>query len=435
MLTGQKNEEQYQKTYAEYNRQLSNYESAVSSYEKERIAVQDDIEDIYFYLDQSVLVKIDPYKEAFASMDLVFNVDEKDYSVELTDKVTVKNDAVEQILGEYISYLINVISFEELEEEYSLEDRFIRELVTFSYDSTKRSLSVFVKHYSLDDAEKILDFIISDLQKQQTIFNKNLPEHSFTVINKNVRERVDNQLITSINQEKTNVNVTVLNSIYVDRLKTVKALEDRISEIDNSLNELNVNVPKSVEEAESRGIVLFAIIGLIAGTMMALLYYAIPLLLGGRVLDKEDLERIFNMQLLAAFPRRKKKAILFDHLANKILCADFDLSQEEVCQVYKKEIRRLSAGNKGNILLAVGSDVDKNDVAEFASTIKILDQRYNHTLVSIFGNNLDTQKAIETCDYVVILAKSGKTSLSSLQNIVTKVKQYEKTVLGAILYY
>ena len=77
----QKNEEQYEKSYTEYHRQLSNYESAIATYEKERNAVQTDITDIYSYIDQSILVKIDPYQEAYATADVLFDVQEDNYSL------------------------------------------------------------------------------------------------------------------------------------------------------------------------------------------------------------------------------------------------------------------------------------------------------------------------------------------------------------------
>ena len=431
----QKDEIEIEKTYAEYHRQLTNYKSSISTYEKERDAVQADITDIYNYIDQSVLVKINPYQEAFATADLLFDVQDEGYSLDLADSITIKNDGVERVLGSYISFLSNRISYDPLMQEYDLADRYIRELVGFSSDSAKRSISLSVRHVSQADAERILDYVISRLEQEQPTFSKDLPKHSFCVINKNVRERVDNGLITSINQEKTNVTTTVLNSIYMDRTKTVAALEERIEEIDNALEILKKEEPQRVEVAESTGILKFALIGLIGGVFLALCVLVIPLVLGGKVLDKDELVKSIGLSLLAAFPHRKKKGLYLDRLADHMLSADTGITEDEVYTVAVKEIDRVLEGKKGNILIAAGDNLKSATLQALLEGLSKQNDGNHYLLADHFGNNLSTQQAMETCDKVVVAIGTGKTTMESVKNIVEKASQYKKEVIGMILYY
>ena len=112
-----KNDVQYQKSYAEYLRQRSNYQSTINTYERERIAVQADIDDIYAYLDNSVLAKINPYQEAYATADLQFEIVNSNYAIDLSDQLSVRNDEADRILGAYTSYLSSSISYQVLAEK------------------------------------------------------------------------------------------------------------------------------------------------------------------------------------------------------------------------------------------------------------------------------------------------------------------------------
>ena len=435
MFRIQKDEEQYEKSFVEYKRQLANYESSISTYEKERDAVQADITAIYKYIDKSVLVTINPYQEAYATADLLFDVEDNKYSLNFAQSVTIKNDGVEQVLGAYTSYLTNSISYEPLMQEYDLADRYIRELVGFSSDSSKRSISLSVRHVSQSDAEKILDYVISRLQQSEPTLSKDLPKHSFTVINKTVRDRVDNSLTTSINQEKSNASTTVLNSIYVDSTKTITALEARIEEIDSALETLEKEEPLRVEIAESTGIIKYALIGMFGGIVLTVFLFAVPLLLGGKVLDKDELGRSFGLSLLAAFPHRKKKGFYLDRLADHMLAADSGITDDEVYTVASKEINRVLEGKKENVLLAAGDNMKPASLQSLLEGLSKQNDGNHYLLADHFGNNLSTQQAMENCDKVVVAIGTGRTTMESVKNIVEKAGQYKKEVIGMILYY
>ena len=427
----QKDDEAYEKSYAEYIRQLSNYNEAVNAYEREREAVQTDIEDIYSYIEQSVLLKINPYKEAYATADLLFDEDDDAYSLILGDKLSVKNEKSDRLVGIYTSFLDNGISYQEIAEDYGTEDRFIRELVGYVQVPENGNLRIFVRHTNQENAGVILDYVLDKIAEQKESAAGEMPEHNYTVINKAVRERVDTQLITQVEELRAGTSVVRnVNSLYSKQLALVDDFNTRIETIDTKLEELVE--PRSVEEDTERGILKFALLGLVGGIILGAILRLLRLMLGGKLLDRQPLMLRFGLRLLAAFPHGGRS--VFNRIADRLLVAETGLSQEEVHTVAINSIHRLTENKKSNILIAAGREMKEDACRALRDGLAEKDPTDTYQLVPAFGNNLHTQQALEACDYVVMLAQIGKTRQGSIGHIMNITEQYGKPVMGVILY-
>lgn len=426
-----KDDEAYEKSYEEYYRQLSNYNEAVSAYDRERKAVQADIEDIYSYIEQSVLLKINPYKEAYATADLLFDEDDDAYSLILGDKLSVKNEKADRLVGIYMSFLENGISYQEIAERFGTEDRFIRELVGFVQVPENGNLRIFVRHTNQENAGIILDYVLEKIAEQRENAADEIPEHSYAIINKAVRERVDTSLITQVEELRSGTAVVRnVNSLYSKQLALVDDFNARIEAIDEKME--NLTEPVSVETGTQRGILTFAVIGLIGGVLLGAILRALRLMLGGKLLDRQPLMLRFGLRLLAAFPHGGRS--VFNRLADRLLVAETGLSQDEVYTVAVNSIRRWTEDKKSSILLAAGREMKEEVCRALRDGLAEKDQTDSYQLVQAFGNNLHTQQALETCDYVVLLAQIGKTRQESIEHILNITEQYGKTVMGVILY-
>ena len=425
-------EEANEEALLEYNWELKNYNEALNSYKRERAAVQADIDDIYNYIDQSMLLKINPYKEAYATADLLFDVEDEGYSVALGDKVLLKNMGSDRVLGAYKSFLDNSISYKKIAAEYGIEDRFVRELV--SYDSSQESngtLRVYVRHTDQKEAMRILDYVLAMIEKQKDSFAKNTPEHSYTVINKSVRERVDTGLVTAIEELKSGTTVVKnVNSLYSRQLDKVDEYNVRLKEINEKIESLSE--PLSVEAGQQRGILKFALLGFLGGLVLGVILRALRLIMGGKLLDRQPLMQSFGLHLLAAFPHGKND--VFNRLADRILVAETGLTPDEAQIVAVNSIRRITGNERQSILLAAGKEMNVTACRALRDGLSEKDSRNTYTLVSAFGNNLHTQQGLEESDGVILLAEISKTRQETIANIMHLAKQYGKSILGVLLF-
>ena len=430
MHRSQRDEEGYEKAVEEYERQFANYESAVESYEKERDAIQADIDDIYGYIDQSILLKINPYKEAFATADLMFDVKNESYSVVLSKELSVRNDEADPVLGAYTSFLDNAISYTEIAEKYGTEDRYIRELVQYKATPENGNLNISVKHTDQEAARDILDYVLDKIDEQKSTFEDNLPKHSFTIINKAVRENVDITLVTAVDELRAGTTIAYnVNSLYSKQLNKVDEYKERIATIDETM--ANLSAPKEIEVSTRNGIIKYGLIGLIGGLILGIIILWIHNVSGGKLLDRQPIVTHFGLPLLAAFPHGKGP---FNRKADRILGAESGLSQDEVHTVAVNSIHRMAEKENNNILLAVGTEIKEKKYRALQEGLAAKDPANTYVVVPSFGNNLHTQQALDACDYVVLLAEIAKTKEDSIANMMNIAAQYDKLVMGVILY-
>lgn len=423
--------EAMEKAVTEYNRQLANYEQEVNVYERERASILADIEGVYDYVENSVLLKIDPYEEAYASADLLFESDEDIYSVVLSDKLSLKNGNASRILGMYTSFLDNTISYEELAGKYGTDEALIRELVGYNAIPENNSLRIFVRHTDQADAEAIMDYVLEKIAEQKESYEGEVPEHNYTVINKGVRKRVDYSMMASVEELKSGTNVAKrVNSLYSTQLAKIEEFNTRIKEIDDKLK--SIVRPMSVEAGNQRGILKFALIGFLGGLVLGVIFRILRLFMSGKLLDRQPLMLRFGLRLLAAFPHGKSD--IFNRLADRMLVAEKGLTQDEVQTVAVNSIRRVVKDQKHSILIAAGREMKENWCRALQEGLSQKDPGNTYVLVPAFGNNLHTQQALESCDYVVMTAEIANTRQETIANMLSITEQYGKQILGVILY-
>ena len=157
--------------------------------------------------------------------------------------------------------------------------------------------------------------------------------------------------------------------------------------------------------------------------------------MGGKVLNKKDPERVAGLLLLGAFPHRKKKRLLLDRLADRMLAADADLTDEEVCAVTLREIKRISDSMEETVLVIAGDNLTVDSLQILVNGLSKQDNSNQYLLVDTFGHNLITQQALDDCDSIIVAIGAGKTTMDSVKGIVSKALQYKKKVLGMVMYY
>lgn len=420
-----------EKAFAEYNRALKNYNDTITAYEKERAAIQADIDDIYNYLEKSILLKINPYKEAIASADVLLEEDSQTDALIFGDKISLKNEKADKLLGIYTSFLNNGISYKDIAEKYETEDRYIRELVGFEQVPENGILHIFVRHTDQDIAMEILKYILTKIEEQKNSFSDEVPEHNYTVINLAARERVDTGLITQVEELRSGTSVIRnTNSLYSKQLALVDDFNARIELIDDKVKQLSK--PISVEADTQLGILKFAALGFLGGVILYIILLALRLIIGRKLLDRQPLMLRFNLRMLAAFPHNKRN--VFDRLADRLLVSETGLTQEEVYKVALNSIRRITGNEKKNILIAAGKEIKGDVCRALQEGLASKDSVNTYTLVPAFGNNLHTQQALEECDYVVILAEIARTRQEAIANVLSLTEQYGKIALGVVLY-
>lgn len=419
-----------------YERSLANYEGTVGVYKASLEAAQTELDECFDYQQNSILMKIDPYKEAAASADLVIVAkDVSNTSTVLTNnELKVKDNSVDQLIQAYSSFLDYGISYQNLADQYGIKERYIRELMWKDLLSANGQIRVVVRHVDKAAAEEILEYILTAVMEQKKEFDTELPAHDLLIINKSVINRVDTGLM-STTEDLLNGTVKTgnqyINASYVAQIARINALNTRIEEIEKSMGGLVA--PSNPTKSMIKNCLKFALLGLFAGLFLSAAWLAFMSVLTNRILDREQFSTLFRLPLLAEFPCDSKNP--FNRLADGLLGVDASINPEDVKRVIANSIKKKTKNKTGKILIGAGREI-KGGVAEsLAADLQILDPSNTYKALHGFGNNPLTQDALDESDYVILLSQINKTKNDTVSGILDVARQYIKPVLGTVLYY
>lgn len=150
----------YEENMVEYREAQNKRDTDVQSYnqqlrdnERSQQTVQFNIDNAEEYMEKSVLNSIDPYNVYNARADLYVTTDYK-----IMPGMDYQNpDYTSSVLSAYTSLLTNHEAISAIAEQFNMEERYMRELVSVWGDNSTRLLSISINAASEEDATAILD--------------------------------------------------------------------------------------------------------------------------------------------------------------------------------------------------------------------------------------------------------------------------------------
>ena len=163
----------YESELAEYNRKKESYEAAKQQYsldiannEKSQRDTEYAIQKAQEYAENSVLNQLDPYNVRVAQADLYVTT-----NYQIQPGMAYQNpDRTDSVLSAYASLLGNSSTLSEVAQQFNMQERYLRELVTISSDPDTHLLAITV----MSSSEQTSSNILAALLEQVNAMNANI---------------------------------------------------------------------------------------------------------------------------------------------------------------------------------------------------------------------------------------------------------------------
>ncbi len=297
------------------NKEASSEEVAVdTSLDKEEqaavnnvLVAQANMDEQQNYVDNSVLMQIDPFDES--TVVLQYHVDVPDGE----DAEMYSQD----LMKSYEGYINNgALAASIVDEGYPLEVQYLGELLSYASDfeteedsdaavtgvavPTSTTFDLKIIQVDEDAAEELADLIVKDLESYTKVLDDSVGEHNLVLVDRSYSRVVDNSLRT----------------YKYDRINSISTMEERIEELETDLSSTQLEYLQQREDqkesaaadnAEETGASAassvhisgrYIVLGAVIGLILALLYIILAYVLRGRINTANDIRYLYNLRVL-----------------------------------------------------------------------------------------------------------------------------------------
>lgn len=368
--------------------------------------LEEQIEKMDQYLENSIYHSIDPYNKGVGSV--LFYVD-TGYEVNPNLSYQTPNPTKDVIMAYKSLYRYDE---EILQQIYELmgkkvDKKYILELIKVENEESN-IVSITVAY---EDAQVALNIARYIYQASEEKIRESVIEHTTRVLSSNAGYEIDDAMYE--NQMKNETTLEELRTSLEEKSKDLKALtEAEVSVETNTGVSLVAMVKKGV---------LFGIVGLVLGLIVGAVVVFVLTVLEEKIQNVSDAER-FGLPLLGIVPSKDKKHIFAKWIQK--LEGDPAVGYEEAASLVAANLA-LMIGKEKALLVSTGRKSFATDLAN-----SLGDQ------AEFCGNILQDAAAVETLknfESIVLVEERGTASLSQVKEEIDRLKALNKTVVGIVL--
>ena len=228
-----------QKTYeselAEYNRKKESYEAAKQQYsldiannEKSQHDTEYAIQNAQEYAENSVWNNLDPYNVRVAQADLYVTTN---YQIQ-PGMAYQDPDRTDSVLSAYASLLGNSSTLSEVAQQFNMQERYLRELVTVEADPDTHLLAITVMSSSEQTSSDILAALLEQVNAMDANITASVGSHTISVIAQSSYSTVSTELRDAQTENSQNLLSlqTQIDQLQQSRTRLDQNFEDTAKE-------------------------------------------------------------------------------------------------------------------------------------------------------------------------------------------------------------
>ena len=296
----------YESELAEYNRKKESYEAAKQQYsldiannEKSQRDTEYAIQKAQEYAENSVWNNLDPYNVWVAQADLYVTT-----NYQIQPGMAYQNpDRTDSVLSAYASLLGNSSTLSEVAQQFNMQERYLRELVTISSDPDTHLLAITVMSSSEQTSSNILTALLEQVN----------------AMNANITASVGSHTISVIAQSSYSTVSTDLRDAQTENGQNLLSLQTQIDQLQQSRTRLDSNFEDTTKEWESTeepvlqstrissAVLKFGLIGLLVGIVLVCGAGTVQFLVQGKVYSGKELRDTCRLPLLGTLASGKTR--------------------------------------------------------------------------------------------------------------------------------
>ena len=374
------------------------------------------------YNADSILMKINPYREFNASLQLYIATD-----YQIVPELTYQNiDLSNRILQSYLTYMVNGDMYQYILDHLSqpVELRYLKEILSITPDYDNRMISLNVQNVDEEGCEEILTLAQEGiLAKQPGIVNA-IGEHELNTVNQSVYESVNLELDE---WQKANIQYVSELSIRLQEKGEEYAKWERSPE------------PQKEYTAASilRNSIKTMILGFLAGAVLAAIFIAFCYIMSDKLQDADNLKNRYGLRVIAQVPKVHKKRVWvgFDRLFARM--GGLPLYERDAAALAKVAAQSVMAELMAMETLKDGTIAFTGNVAleEMKKLIVEMEWGDSCTVKCVHNilNNPSAVPEIMNAEYIVLIEKQEESSYTQITRELSELAAWKKKVLGFVV--
>ena len=431
--------EEIQKAEENFAREITAFHATGETLQREIENLEETQAERESYNGTSILMKINPYREFNASLQLYVATD-----YQIVPELTYQNiDLSNRILRSYITYMVNGDMYQYILNHLSqpMELRYLKELLTISADYDNRMVTLNVRHVDAQACEEILNYALEGIMAKQPEIVALVGEHDLNAVNQSVYEAVNLDLDS---WQKSNIQYVSDLSIRLQEKAEQFAEWERTPE------------PRKEYTTERivKNSVKMMILGFLIGAVLAAVFIAFQYIMSDKLQDAKDLKNRFGLRVIAQVPKVHGKRVWvgFDRLfarmgglllkesdaaqlavlAAQSVCAELEACNAEKTRENAEIPQNLSARGSYNVKLAFTGNITVEEIQKLLSGMKWKEGYSIQSIPNILRDPAAVPAVMEA-DYVVLVEKQEESTYTEIERELEELAAWKKTVLGVIV--
>lgn len=363
-------------------------------------AAQAQLDNQQRYVADSVLMNMDPYHVYMAKLELTVL---SDFRIQ-PDKSFQDPDLTEALLFAYKTQFDSDLVLGAIAQQLQLENRYLQELMVLKVESSAKSLSISVRCKDEAMAEAVLEGFRGQLELIQTQVTRLVGEHTLSVVNDSINQRVDSALAERQTAEKNRVT----------------ELEDELALAQGNL--LGLSAPGAGGVSYKKALI-YAIIGLIGGAGIVACVEWVKHLAGGKVYSQRTLRNKTGIKILGCAPAGSCKCPL-DNWLRKLEGRSMDEARMAVVAAGVAN----HCGQKKLLVTGGAGEEGRGRLLEALRQAGVMAWDGGSLLRSA-----EAMKALPEYDLVLLVEQCHVSGYYEITDALERIDEHNKQLLGCVL--
>ncbi|MDD5853763.1 MAG: hypothetical protein PUD03_06705 [Lachnospiraceae bacterium] len=400
-----------------YDREVKIYKLNKASYDTQTASYEKQLKQLQNYMETSLLMKIDPMQESYASAELYVEIALEDLA-QIPESANM--DVADQVLGAYESFINKGIDLSTIAKDNGVKESMIKELVyaAVDYDANMVNVEVIAPDDKL--ADQIMKAVIKQTQGQTEEISESIRMHRAVFVNETQGVRSDDELLDKISNMYN--QVSSIQSALTNVMTNAESLEEPVEQ-DFSVSAGPVAVSKKT-------LLKFGLIGFVVGAFVMCGVYACTYLFAGVLATEEELKDAFGCFLLGAFAPGYKKQSALDRLLYRM--AGVEKRADDVISTRIAQ-NVISLAKPGQKILLTGTVSDEL-LQDTMSILKDKVQDIQLTVSGCFTEDASAIGMVSAADKVIVVEKRRESKFAEVQKLLETISNMDKPVMGYIMY-
>lgn len=398
-----------------YQKDIELYEQTLAGYERDITSLESRLEDSQVYMNESILMQVDPSSRPKAYAEYLVKLDESGWQ---QYPQTVDMDPTDSLVHSYIANLIQWIDWDEITKKTSVDERYLKELIGTSLDYNSNTFVIEVTYENLDTAEWILNKILMQVTEGQDELAELIGSHTVSLVNQGSGYFYDFNLADL--QKQNSDKITTYENNLKDKQKALDALE----------------MPEKPAETSKKELVKaggkYGMIGGVIGAFLVIFWICGTYILGGRMHTEKEIRTQLGLRILGTFALPEKKGFLcgIDRWLERLEGTAERPSEEEVLERCIVNIQNYT--EEGSQILFTGT-VSEEQLQYLGSKLSEKLTGRNLVISPDMNKSTETLRQLAACQAVILVEQREVSRIREIRKEGEVILGLKKPVVGCLV--